>query len=367
MPRKKDAQDDMPVEIDVIEGPMQSSAYDAAPFPMTGLDNPSPAPPRRSRRQASPAQTRYEDMPKLLPAPRAGRPVYHAVKTGVMVYHLIKENPVPSGLAALGMTWLSRRGKSSDATTSTGGTSMGSNETSDKGAIKGALSATGGAIAGAASKVGQVSAEQGKKAGTAVAGVVRKSPIETAFAVLSLLLFFQSVRQSRSVLGAVSDKTGDLAHTVGDKAGQVGSQVQDKASQLGTQAQDQAQQAAGWLGDFMQDYPLVLGAVALVLGAAVGLSLPGTSKEDELLGETRDRLVGQAQDAAMDVVHKVQAVAQTAQAAGLTAAHDAIDSVKDAATTAAHTAVDSVKDAATGALDQVKEEAKHQGLPGTGG
>lgn len=379
------------VVIDVIEGPIQSPAYDAAPFPMTGLNNPVPVeeekPRRQSRRQSPPAQSSpaYADMPKLLSAPAMGRPVYHAVKTGVMVYHLIRDNPVPTGLAALGLTWLSRRDKSSDSKNSTGGTSMGSNGTSGKGAVSGAISATTGAIASAASKVGQASAQQGKKAGNAVAGVVKKSPFETAFAVLSLLLFFQSVRQSRSVLGSATEKAGDLAqragdkagtvssqvqdkasglaHQVSDKAGAVGSQVQDKASQLGGQAQDQAQKAAGWLGDFMQDYPLVMGAVALVAGAIVGLTLPGTSKENEIMGETRDKLASQAQDAAMDVVHKVQAVAATAQTAATTAAHDAFDQVKDAAQTAAHTAMDSVKDAATGALDQVKEEAKNQGLP----
>lgn len=98
----------------------------------------------------------------------------------------------------------------------------------------------------------------------------------------------------------------------------------------------------------LQDNPLALGLVALVLGALVGLLVPETSQEHALMGPKRDQLAHQAQETVKDITQKVTVVAQTAQGA----AQDALGKAQDAA-----------RDAFTEALDTVKEEAQHQGLP----
>ena len=104
----------------------------------------------------------------------------------------------------------------------------------------------------------------------------------------------------------------------------------------------------GFLERTIQDNPLALGLVALVLGALIGLLLPETDQENVILGPKRDQLAQQAHDTVKDLTQKVTVVAQTAQGA----AQDALGKASDAA-----------KDALTGALGTVKEEAQHQGLP----
>jgi len=47
--------------------------------------------------------------------------------------------------------------------------------------------------------------------------------------------------------------------------------------------------------DFAEQNPLAVGALALVAGVGVGMLLPSSQRENRLLGETRDRLVSDAQ------------------------------------------------------------------------
>jgi ElaB/YqjD/DUF883 family membrane-anchored ribosome-binding protein len=64
---------------------------------------------------------------------------------------------------------------------------------------------------------------------------------------------------------------------------------------------------------WMRENPLTVGVAAVAIGAAVGLSMPRTETEDELMGETRDSLVERAQDVARDKVQQAQQVVDTAQ------------------------------------------------------
>lgn len=106
-------------------------------------------------------------------------------------------------------------------------------------------------------------------------------------------------------------------------------------------------QDSGLFSHLLQQNPLALGFIALVLGALIGALIPETSQENDLMGATRDQFADKTQGAVEDLAHKVGVVAGAAQ----TAAHDALGKAQDAA-----------KDAAKQAFDQVKEEAKHQGL-----
>jgi ElaB/YqjD/DUF883 family membrane-anchored ribosome-binding protein len=58
----------------------------------------------------------------------------------------------------------------------------------------------------------------------------------------------------------------------------------------------------------MRDNPLLVGAAAIVAGAAVGAALPETERENEWLGEARDSVVDRAQAAAKNAASTVQDV-----------------------------------------------------------
>jgi hypothetical protein len=65
--------------------------------------------------------------------------------------------------------------------------------------------------------------------------------------------------------------------------------------------------------DFAQDNPLALGALALAAGVGVGLLLPSTDKEDELLGPARERLVSDARESVREVGNAAKDVANMAK------------------------------------------------------
>lgn len=111
------------------------------------------------------------------------------------------------------------------------------------------------------------------------------------------------------------DKAGELAGRAQDRAGEVAGQAQDRVGNLGYQARYQAQRASGGFQRMLRENPLAVGTVAVGVGAAVGLAVPETSKEHEVMGETRDNLVDKAQEKVQETQQKVQQVAEEAQSA----------------------------------------------------
>jgi hypothetical protein len=117
---------------------------------------------------------------------------------------------------------------------------------------------------------------------------------------------------ANQVVGKVSDTASQVAGNVGDTASQVASNVSDTASQWADTAQRSAYQAKTRFQEMLDENPLVFGAAALALGAAIGMTLPSTPQEDQLFGETRDSFMEKAQEQAKDTMDKVQQVAQKA-------------------------------------------------------
>ena len=108
--------------------------------------------------------------------------------------------------------------------------------------------------------------------------------------------------------GSGRGRAQEAAGQARERAGQVGGQLQDRAGQAGQQAQQQAQRAKGGFQQALQENPLALGALAVGIGAAVGFVVPGTSKENEAMGETRDNLVEQGKQSARQTRERAQKV-----------------------------------------------------------
>lgn len=134
--------------------------------------------------------------------------------------------------------------------------------------------------------------------------------------------------KAHQVKGSVQDTAEQVKDSVQDTAEQMKGSVQDTASQVKDQAQQFAGQAQEQVGEWadaaqeqayvirsrfeelLDENPLLVGAAAMALGAAIGLSLPGTRKEDELFGQARDDVMEKAQAKASETAEKVQTVAQ---------------------------------------------------------
>jgi len=162
-------------------------------------------------------------------------------------------------------------------------------------------------------------------------------------------------REKVSDLGhQVAGKASNLGHQVADKASNLGHQVTDRASGLRRQAKTQVRRARVGFWQTMEENPLMVGAATLALGVIVGLVLPSTDKEDELMGETRDHLFEEVKETSQQMLDKGKHVAEAVA-----------DKVKEEARNQGLTpegVVDKVKNVAKEATNVAKEEAKRQNL-----
>ena len=101
----------------------------------------------------------------------------------------------------------------------------------------------------------------------------------------------------------------DGSHRIGESVSRAGEEVRYRAGRAGDRAAQMGRSARDGFDTMMYEQPLVIGALALAVGAAIGGALPRTRREDELMGEHRDRFLDQAEAAAMDQVEKGRAVA----------------------------------------------------------
>ena len=136
---------------------------------------------------------------------------------------------------------------------------------------------------------------------------------------------------ARDTVGAYAsgarDKAGEYASTAREKAGEYASSARQVAGEYASSAATRARSAANTTGDWVTENPVAAGAIALAIGAAIGMSAPRTDLEDCTLGETRDRAWEKASQVAKNlkenVTEKVSAAAENLVG----------DTLKNAATT----------------------------------
>jgi hypothetical protein len=118
-----------------------------------------------------------------------------------------------------------------------------------------------------------------------------------------------SVRHAAST---ARDKVSGAADSVRDSASHLGERARIKAQNLRYKTRYQARQAQTSFWETMERNPLAVGVATLALGVVAGLTLPSTRREDELMGETRDRLLQDAKEKGREVLDKGKHVASTA-------------------------------------------------------
>lgn len=85
------------------------------------------------------------------------------------------------------------------------------------------------------------------------------------------------VESAKSAAGAVSERAARARHVVGDTVGHAGERVRLQGDRL-----------RGGFSRLLEEQPLLVGAMGIAVGAALGAALPRTESEDRLLGETSD-------------------------------------------------------------------------------
>jgi ElaB/YqjD/DUF883 family membrane-anchored ribosome-binding protein len=84
-------------------------------------------------------------------------------------------------------------------------------------------------------------------------------------------------------VGGVTERASELKERAGERMGDVGGQARWQTQRIKTNLEHAA-----------EEKPLALALGAAVVGLALGMLLPGTRREDELMGSARDQLVDRA-------------------------------------------------------------------------
>lgn len=204
-----------------------------------------------------------------------------ASRTSTTLMDTVRQNPVPAAMAAMGIGWLAMRMRGSSGN---GGQSRHVTSGRYDAYSGGYGSSYGGSYGGS---YGYDQARGGNGGG--------------------------GTDPARMMRDAASQATGtaqDVADQAARRAQQVGSDVQHVAQSAVTTAQDTVQQAQWQFDRTLSQNPLAIGALALGVGAAVGLALPETRKERELYAQPAQQLMSKATDAASQALDQAQSKAE---------------------------------------------------------
>ncbi|MAM39890.1 MAG: hypothetical protein CL949_15640 [Erythrobacter sp.] len=175
---------------------------------------------------------------------------------------------------------------------------------------------------------------------------------------------------------SVADSARDMAGSASDKARDVSNRLYEGTEMLADDARErvvaarrravEASEAAMRLArrgsdravDLFEEQPLIGGAIALALGAALAAALPRTRMEDDYLGAQSDQLMDEAERIFEEEKQKLSKVAEAATDEAKSMAAD----VKAKAERVAKTAVDQAKESGSKIADAAQTEADKQDL-----
>ena len=188
----------------------------------------------------------------------------------------VKHNPMPIALMGIGIAWLMASGRQPQQ---------------PKYAYSPTLGERAGELRDQASGVTQSAKDKMSQSTQAV-----KDRISSAGSSLSSA--GQSARERVSQLGESLSGAGQSAR--------------QRVSDLTGSARTQVARAKEGVDYMLREQPLALGAIGVAIGAVVAAMTPRTRKEDELMGETRDRLVDQAKEVGKEKLEQAKEVANVA-------------------------------------------------------
>jgi len=210
----------------------------------------------------------------------------------------IRQNPLPAALAGIGAAWLlMNRSRSARG----------------RGAPRGYLYRSGdrldfeGARTGGAAGDGDSTL---RRAGDLARGA-KESAGRAAERISSA---------ASQVKDEASAGVGTIAEQAGDAASRISGRAQEVVGRGVEEARTQARRVEEGVEGAYERAPFGVGAAALAIGTAIGLALPRTRPEDELMGGARDdvlRRAGEAtRQATQQVQHATEKATEKAQAAG---------------------------------------------------
>ncbi len=206
---------------------------------------------------------------------------YRAQEAGTGILDTIRQNPVPAAMAGIGIGWLILGRQRSTG----GGGYSGTGEWSEGTTYDTGYGRPGTTGAG---QLGQAQQRASEVAGRAQA-------------------------RATEVGAQAQARATELADEAQVRASEIAGRAQQTAGQVAEQARWQAERARSEFDRLMQSNPLAVGVAAAAVGGVAGLAVAVTQREHEMLGETRDRVLDKAQQAAESAMDRVESSTQQGQ------------------------------------------------------
>jgi ElaB/YqjD/DUF883 family membrane-anchored ribosome-binding protein len=239
----------------------------------------------------------------------------------------VRDNPLPIALATIGLGWWmwnQRAGSRSDY----GYRSV--FDEADSGAGYGDAGADAGAYRTFDSERGVwIGGEEGESTAGRMKDAVSSATDRARDA---------AARAGGRAREAMASAKGRARHAVSDVSGRTREVAGRAQRQIGYAGRRAGTQLQYW----MEHNPLAVGAVAMAVGAAVGMALPETRREQRLMGDARDRVVERGKALAQDAVDRAKQAAQ-----------QVVETAKDAAQ-----GTEGVADSANQTINRVADSAK---------
>jgi len=266
---------------------------------------------------------------KLSPGEMMGNAKEYALSTppgafSVNLINTIRDNPIPVALISIGVAWLMRADKRPRYDTAYGrsrrsvayadldspyedefatGYGAGQVDTGGPGVMQRASARTSDAARGIKDKASEV--------GQRISG--------TASSVSSRLSSTASSMTDRVQETALSarERMQSTAQTARERMQSSAQTAQARMSDMSRRSQEQFARARERTGQLINEQPLVVAALGVAVGAALGATLPRTQRENELMGTVRDDLLERAKETAREqaetLKQSAQRVAETAK------------------------------------------------------
>ena len=172
-------------------------------------------------------------------------------------------------------------------------------------------------------------------------------------------------RRARAAASGARAGVGEMGDRARAGMGRAGHKLSAGADRTRAYASRYGRRARQGFLHTLNEQPLVLGAIGLAVGAALGSALPSTERENRLMGDTRDRLKRRALEEGREQMHKAEAAAGAAYDAAREEA-DRQGLTPEDGRRAFEAGRQKVERVAEAAQDAAKAEAERQGFGKTG-
>ncbi|MGZ8398526.1 MAG: DUF3618 domain-containing protein [Gemmatimonadales bacterium] len=169
-------------------------------------------------------------------------------------------------------------------------------------------------------------------------------------------------------VSGVKESMSEVASGIKGRAGEVASDVggltaraQERVGELGGQARRRTQRIKTNLEHTATENPLMLAIGATVAGLVLGLLLPGTERENEMMGPARDQLMDRAEKTAERVKDAAAEAGREVKEAVRTEISEHAPEVKQAVQEAGMMVKEQVKESARKVKKEAKDAAKEPG------